>query len=480
VALAAFDRPAFHDQLLRVQAEASQRPVRLVQDGLAVLVAALGLLTMALWLAQVASWLPVVVAATALPVAWMRRRHALLRVEFQGTHVGVQRELGYLGAVLTGRASGKDVRLLGLGERFGARLAALRAGLRAELDALAGRRGRDELWVTTVGSAGLFVAYGVLADQALSGALSLGGLVLQAQAAQRAQNGVRDLLAAVAGVQEHRRFLQPVTTFLAMPRAAEMPAEATAPAATPPPAGRPLALDLRRVSFAYPEAAAPAVRDHTWSLAAGERLAIVGPNGSGKSTLLKLLARLYDPTQGRLELGGLALAAWPAAALRAQLAMLTPDAALFELSIRDNLGLGCAEPVADDRLWQGLELVGLAAAVRALPAGLATVCSRRLAGGVDWSSGQARRLVLARALVASAGLCLLDEPFAGLDADAAARVVAHLGGTRGATLVVVDHRLECLRWCDRVLVLQEGAAVQLDTPAAVARAWPTLQRLGAG
>ncbi len=185
--LAEFDRPAFHDLLQKAGAEASQRPVRLVQDGLAVLVAGVGLLTMGLWLTRVAIWLPVLVAAAALPIAFVRARHARERLAWQDQNVGVQRDAGYAGAVLTGRATSKDVRLLDLAIPFGTRLAALRAKLRGSLAELARRRARGELGVTTLASAGLFAAYYVLARTALAGGLSLGELVLQAQAAQRAQ-----------------------------------------------------------------------------------------------------------------------------------------------------------------------------------------------------------------------------------------------------------------------------------------------------
>ncbi|MFN9844760.1 MAG: ATP-binding cassette domain-containing protein [Planctomycetota bacterium] len=448
---AAFDQPGFHDLLLRAGAEAGQRPVRLVQDGIAAVVAVVGLVTMVVVLFRVSWWLPGMVAATALPLAVVRRRHADQRVRWQERHTGDQRDVGYAGAVLAGRASSKEVRSLGLRTFWLARLDRLRAGLRASLAALARQRARDELVVQTVASAGLFVAYYVLAKDALAGGLTLGGLVLQAQAAQRAQNGVRDALAALAGVHEHRLFLRPVADLLALP-----PAGANSPNATPPPG--PFAVEVADLRFAYAESRQPALAGVSFALRSGERVAITGANGSGKSTLVKLLCGLYAPTGGTIRVHGGDLAAVAPATWSDRVAVLLQDAQVYELSVRDNLRFDRAGD--ESALWAALATVGLEARVRALPEGLATMCSRRHPGGVEWSAGEARRLLLARALVRPADLIVLDEPFDGVDPATAAQVAAALRVHRPqAILLVVDHRPEALHVADRVLTLANGRVV---------------------
>ncbi|MBL8755503.1 MAG: ABC transporter ATP-binding protein [Planctomycetes bacterium] len=469
--LADFDRPAFHDLLQRAGAEASQRPVRLVQDCLAVLVALVGLLTMAFWLAHVALWLPALVAATILPLHWMRRRHAQLRLDWQERHVGMQRDIGTAGLVLAGRSTGKDVRVLGLGDWFANRLERLRGSLRESLGALAFRRARDELGVSVLGSAGLFVAYYVLARQALAGGLSLGELVLQAQVAQRVQNGVRDLLSGLAGVREHRQFLAVVVAFLA--RKAQLGGSTPPRVAAPPPGW-----ELREVHFRYPEAARDALSGVSFTVAAGERIAVVGANGSGKSTLVKLLARLYDANSGTVACGGEDVRMLEAVAHRARLSVLLQDAAWFELSIREQFGFGRSAPPSDAEIASVLAVVGLGDAVRALPQGLDTVLSARIAGGVEWSPGMVRRLLLARALLPGAGTLVLDEPFAALDPGSAMAVATYLASRpRTQTVVLVDHRLECLRFVDRVLVLQDGRLVDSGSPTELAARLPAFASL---
>lgn len=470
--LAAFDRPAFHDLLHRAGGEAASRPVRLVQDFAAFGTATVSLLAMALVLATVEPWLPLVVATAAAPIAWTRQRHARLRFAWQQEATAAQREIGYLGATLTGRATAKDVRGLGLLPMVQHRLAGLRAGLRQAQQRLARARARDDLLVHTLAGAALFGAYLHLGNLALAGVLSIGGLVLHAQAVQRAQNGVRDLLGAGSAIVESRLFLRPLVDFLAAVPAvrAEPPAVDLAPGS--------LALATTSLGFTYPGATVAALHDVTVRIAPGERIAVVGQNGSGKSTFVKLLCRLYDPTTGRLLANDVDVRHVQPEHYRARLACLFQDAHAFELTIGENLRLGHREPADDAVLWRSLTIVGLADRVRALPLGLATPLSRRAKDGVEWSGGELRRLLLARALAQPADVLLLDEPFGALDGEAATALAAALvAEDRRRTLVLVDHRSAAIRCVDRVLLFERGQLIADGPPATLAATEPRFASL---
>ncbi len=463
--LAEFDKPGFHDAMQRAGQEAGQRPVRLSQDLTAVLVAGLSLLLMTALLAQVELWLPVMVGLAAVPIAWARRRHARLRFQWHREHVIPQREVGYLGASLSGRATAKDVRVLGLALPFGNRLRAVRQSLRTKLAKLAGLRARDELLVHTLASAALFGAYVFLAKDALAGAMTLGGLVLHAQAAQRTQNAVRDLLAAWTGVHEHRLFLRPLVDFLGL--SASRPNTPTDQLTQP---GQPVAFAATDLGFRYPETPRDVLDGIDIAIAPGERVAIIGANGSGKSTLIKLLCGLYAPTTGQLRLDNRPVFACDPTYLRQRIAVLLQDASAFELTLRENLLLGHPTPVGDEVLWQSLDLVGLGERVRALPLGLDSPWSRRLQGGVDWSTGEARRIVLARTLSRPADALLLDEPFASLDGKTAVSIATYLAELpRNRTIIIVDHRGPALRCVDRAIWLNNGQVVAQGTPAELAQ-----------
>lgn len=472
VDLANSDRPSYHELLQRASGEAAVLPVRFVQDLAAFASAATAAVVMSVALATVEPWLPALAGIAAVPVAWARRHHATLRFRWHQGSTAQQREVGYLGAVLSGRATAKDVRALRLQPWVQARLGSLRQALRDSLQALARRRARDEWIVHTIAGAALFGVYLHLGRSALAGAMSIGGLVLYAQAAQRTQNAVRDVLSAWNGITEDRLFLRPVVTFAALePHVVAMP-----PVATPNLDGA-VALEFANVHFAYPEAERPVLEDLTFRIERGERIAIVGPNGSGKSTLVKLALRLYDPTSGSIRIDGSDLRNVAPDRWRARVAGLFQDAASFEATIAENLRFGSERPIDDAALVQALATVGLAERVAALPLGLATPLSRRVPGGVDPSGGELRRLLLARTLVQPASLVVLDEPFAQLDgaiADHVARAITAL--PRDRTIVLVDHRGLAVRCADRVLLLENGRLVASGTPAAIANE-PRFRRL---
>ncbi|MBL8724344.1 MAG: ABC transporter ATP-binding protein [Planctomycetes bacterium] len=451
-ALVAFDDPAFHRALQLAQGEAAQRPVRLVQDLAAVAAALTQGVAMALVLTFADPWLPAWVAAAALPTAWARRREARQRFAFQQQQLEAQRELGVRSAALVGRAQAREVRAYGLAAPFLARIGGLRRAAAATLAQLLRRRAGWEVFAGLCASAALFLAYWLLGQAALAGALSLGGLVLHAQACQRVQNALRDLLAAGSAVAEARLFLAPLVGFLATSR----PQGAAAPVAGAP--RGPLALELRGVGFTHQTRAEPLFAGLDWQLPPGSRWALVGANGSGKSTLLALLLRLYDPTTGALLANGVDLRTVPPADWRGQAAVLFQDSVLWELPLREQFGFGRATGTVDaNALWALLDALGMGARLRALPAGLDTVPSPRVAGGVVFSAGEQRRLLLVRALLHQGPLLLLDEPFAGLDAASSAALVALLR-TRpaGQTVVVAEHRPDVLLACEQVAWLRAG------------------------
>nr|WP_246351405.1 ATP-binding cassette domain-containing protein [Deinobacterium chartae] len=224
-------------------------------------------------------------------------------------------------------------------------------------------------------------------------------------------------------------------------------------------------LRLEAVRFRYPGAERDALNIAALRLEAGQVVALVGPNGAGKSTLTRLLAGLYRPRSGRLEVDGVDLAGVPLEAWRQRVAVVFQDFVRWELSVRENLQLGCpGYALSDAALWELLRAAGAEDSVRALPAGLDTVLSCRFAQGRELSGGQWQRIAIARALAAVRGgarLLILDEPTAALDVRAETEFYARfLELTRGVTTVLVSHRYATVRLADRVLVIGRGRLLE--------------------
>jgi ATP-binding cassette subfamily C protein CydC len=200
-----------------------------------------------------------------------------------------------------------------------------------------------------------------------------------------------------------------------------------------------LSVRLRGVDLHYPAALAPALQDLDLTLAPGERLALTGASGAGKSSVAALLTRRLPPSQGEILLGEIPIGEIDETSLRERVAILGQRIDLFQDSLASNLRLAAPEAV-DAQLWQALEWVELADWAEALPQGLATPVGE---GGRALSGGQARRLALARLRLRDPGLVILDEPFAGLDADTVARLSPRLDAwLTGRSVLYLVHQLD--------------------------------------
>jgi thiol reductant ABC exporter CydD subunit len=210
---------------------------------------------------------------------------------------------------------------------------------------------------------------------------------------------------------------------------------------------------LERVSLRYPGRGAPALDGVDLELEAGEAVALVGPSGAGKSTIASLLLGLAEPTEGRVLVDGLDVAALDPRAWRRQLAWLPQRPSLLRGTVAENIALG--EPRAGlERIRAAAALAGADEFVRALPDGYGTVVGE---GGRPLSAGQARRLALARVFLRDAALVVLDEPTAHLDGESAERVAAVIESRRGrCTMLLISHRLELAARCDRIVGIEDG------------------------
>jgi ATP-binding cassette, subfamily B, bacterial len=229
-----------------------------------------------------------------------------------------------------------------------------------------------------------------------------------------------------------------------------------------------LGIRLERVTFRYAGDEGDVLRELDLFISAGRSLAIVGENGAGKTTLVKLLARLYDPTGGRITVDGIDLRDVDAPAWQRRVSAIFQDFIRFALPARDNVAFGAPEQAHDQpTLVEAARKAGALEVVEALPRGWDTVLSRQYSGGGDLSGGQWQRLALARALFAVQGgarLLILDEPTANLDVRAEAALYERfLDITAGLTTIVISHRFSTVRRADRIVVLEGGRVVEDGT-----------------
>ncbi|MGR7615587.1 heme ABC transporter ATP-binding protein/permease CydC [Klebsiella aerogenes] len=221
-----------------------------------------------------------------------------------------------------------------------------------------------------------------------------------------------------------------------------------------------VALTLNEVTFSYPQQSAPALKDISLQVAAGEHIAILGCTGCGKSTLLQLLTRAWDPANGQIQLNGQPLSEQSETTLRQAMSVVPQRVHLFSATLRDNLLLATPQ-VSDARLAEILARVGLEKLLE--DSGLDSWLGE---GGRQLSGGELRRLAIARALLHDAPLMLLDEPTEGLDATTESQILDLLSEVmRDKTVLMVTHRLRGLARFNQIIVMDNGQIIEQGSHA---------------
>lgn len=216
-------------------------------------------------------------------------------------------------------------------------------------------------------------------------------------------------------------------------------------------------LRLEKVSFRYPEARNDTIHDLDLTIHPGERLAIVGLNGAGKTTVVKLLCGLLDPTRGRVLLNGVDIREFNRREYYGLFSAVFQEFSLLDVTVAENITQS-TKPADREKLWDCIEKAGLTDAIQNLPQGLDTHIGREVyLDGVLLSGGQTQRLMLARALYKDAPILMLDEPTAALDPIAENDIYRKYHDmTAGKTSVFISHRLASTRFCDRIILIEDG------------------------
>lgn len=231
-------------------------------------------------------------------------------------------------------------------------------------------------------------------------------------------------------------------------------------------------ISLEHVSFSYPGMETEVLKDINLTINKGEKIAIVGVNGAGKSTLMKLVCGLLHPTGGRILLNGVDMEHMDAEERYSWFSCAFQDIQFLPLSIRENISmenvsmeLNDGSNVYDDRIWQCLEEAGIGDGIYSLPLKLDTLMEKSLnEDAVDFSGGQKQKIILARALYRDAGVLVLDEPTAALDALAENDIYEKYSEfSNKKTSFFVSHRLSSTRFCDRILLLDGGKIAEEGT-----------------
>jgi ATP-binding cassette, subfamily B, bacterial len=448
-----YENPLAFDKLHRAQREAPGRPTQIARELAELTQHGLTLVGLLVLLARFHWGVVVVILLASLPLLVFRLRHSQSLYDWHRSVTMTERLGRYFNDILTTPGSAKELRVFGFEGVVRERFAAIRKQLRAAAFGLAAKRHQKEFLIGFGAALAGYGTIGFVAYRALEGTISIGDLVMYFGAFQIAMNSLRVTLTGLGNVYENNLFLSALAELLAVEKAVVEPSQ---PRAVPKPIRE--GLSVEHLTFRYPGTNRTVLDDVSMQIGRGQLVAFVGPNGSGKSTMIKLLARLYDPTHGRITLDGIDIKEFATKDFRGELSVIFQDYVHYQMSARDNIWLGMANaPANDARILDAARRAGIDDVLQRLQRGYDTVLSRSLADGEELSIGQWQRLSLARSLYRDAQVLIMDEPTASMDADAEHEFFdTFRASVGGRTAIVVSHRFTMARLADHIYVFDGG------------------------
>lgn len=454
-----FENPVFYDKLDRARNRTAER-VMLMSQAFGQAQSLLTMTVLAISLVTFSPWFILLLIIAILPSFLGEAHFSSLAYSLVFQWTPQRRELDYIRWTSASVETAKEVKIFGLGPFLKERYRQLADRYYRANRSLALRRASWSSLFSMVGNVGYYVAFAVFVYRTATGQLSIGDLSFLVGAFSRLRGLVQGILFGFAMMSEGALYTRDLFDFFALQ-----------PTVQPPPKPRPFPKPIKHgftfenVGFKYPNTDRWVLRNLSFTLRVGEKLALVGANGAGKTTLVKLLSRLYDPQEGRILLDGYDLREYDPKELLHEIGVIFQDYVRYQFTAADNIAIGQIEAREDrPRIERAAQRSQADTAIEKLPTGYDQLIGRRFDGGVDLSGGEWQKVALARAYMRDAQLLILDEPTAALDARAEHEVFkrfSELSQSRTATLI--SHRFSTVRMADRIMVLEDGQCHEIGT-----------------
>ncbi len=454
--LAQFEDSEFYDKLTRARREASSRPLSLVNRTFGLAQNLISLISYAVLLVQFSPWAVLILVLAGLPSFVAETRFSgeaftLFRWRSPETRMQI-----YLETVIAREDHVKEVKLFGLGPLLLQRYQDIFHRLYKADRALAIRRDGWGFVLGLIGTAALYGAYAWIAFATVVSRITLGQMTMYLMLFRQGQSAVSAILSAIGGMYEDNLYLSTLYEYLETPVSMSTAGQVSGPQ---PHDG----VRFEGVSFTYPGATEPALKEIDLHIPPGESLALVGENGSGKTTLIKLLTRLYHPDKGRILLDGMDLKDWEENTLRQRIGVIFQDFSRYQFLVGENIGAGDVRYFDDAQRWREAAGKGMADDfVEALPAGYQTQLGKWFKNGQELSGGQWQKIALSRAFMRTdADILVLDEPTASMDAAAEAKIFEHFRKlTQNRIAILISHRFSTVRMASQIIVIENGRVIE--------------------
>jgi ATP-binding cassette subfamily B protein len=454
-----FEDPHFYDKLERARRQTIGRSSLMsmvlsqLQDIITVLFLGAGLVVFNPWLILI---LIVAVIPSFLGETHFNQRTYSLTTSWTPE----RRELDYLRYIGASDETAKEVKIFNLADFIANRFSKLSHKYYLANRTLAVSRAAWGSFLSALGTISYYGAYVFILIQTVGGLISVGTLTFLAGSFERLRNMLQGIMSRFSAIAEQALYLQDLFAFFEIKP--HIVSNQNGPA-VPQPIQHGFVFE--HVGFKYPGSEKWAIRHLSFHLKAGEKLALVGENGAGKTTLVKLLARLYEPTEGRILLDGVDIREYDLASLRNSIGIIFQDYIRFQMKAAENIAIGNIKKLEERPIIQDAAHKSLAdTVIEMLPGQYDQVLGKRFSNGVELSGGQWQKVALARAYMRDAQLLILDEPTSALDARAEHEVFLRFSELiAGKTAVLISHRFSTVRMADRILFLENGQLKEIGS-----------------
>ncbi len=461
--LSFFEDAEFYDQLTRARREASSRPVALLSESFSLAQNIVTLLGYAVLLAHFSAWIVLGLLLATLPATLSEMRYSKIAFRIRNWRSPESRKLLYLEYVLANDEHVKEVKLFGIGPHLLERYKTLAESFFEEDKKLAIRRAVLTHVFSLIGTLSFYATYAVMAVAAALSRITLGNLTLYVVSLRQGQQSFQSVLSGIGNLYEHNLYMSNLFSYLELAEANERAQQARTAKRLAEPGLGSRGIRFEGVGFRYPGKDSWALRHLDLEILPGDSIALVGENGAGKTTFVKLLAGLYQPSEGRILLDGKDLASFDPLELRKRFGVLFQDFNKYQLKLGENIGLGSVEHLHDEpRVKRAAERGGASELLESLPGGLNAPLGHWFEKGSELSGGQWQKVALARAFMREdADILVLDEPTAALDAESEHAVFERFRElAKGRTTIVISHRFPTVRMAKQIIVLEQGRVVE--------------------
>ncbi len=456
LSLAQFEDSEFYDKMTRARREASARPLSLVKRTFGSMQNTISLLASGGLLLSFSPWAALILAIAGVPAFIAETKFSGEAFRLFRWRAPETRMQAYLESVIARDHNAKEVQIFGLGNLFLGRYRDIFRKIYAEDRNLTLRRGVWGFVLGLLSTLAFYGTYGWIVLATAAGVITIGAMTMYLLLFKQGQAAFSSLLTAIGKMYEDNLYLSNLYEFLEQPS----PTFAGDATSGPNPGD---GVRFEDVTFFYPGADTPSLRNVNLHLRPGQKLALVGENGSGKTTLVKLLARLYEPSQGRVTLDGRDLREWNVDALRRRVGVIFQDFVRFQLLVGENIGVGDVDNINDEGEWQRAGELGMSHPfIEKMTKGYNTQLGRWFKGGRELSGGQWQKIALSRAFMRrGADILVLDEPTSAMDAEAESLIFEHFGeATKDQMAIFISHRFSTVRMADEIVVLRAGKVIE--------------------